>query len=159
MFPTSRTPNLTSLRWARCSPAWLSRKKQNRYLPGSTEWTHNIFISPVKGSPAGGAYSTVDDLTAFDAALRSYKLLGPQYAETVLTGKIEYRTGAKYAYGFANEWVNGERIIFHDGGANGVSAQLDMYPESGYVVAVLSNYDHPAIAPIVETSRGLITGR
>jgi CubicO group peptidase (beta-lactamase class C family) len=133
--------------------------KQNRYLPGSTEWTHNIFISPVKGSPAGGAYSTVDDLMAFDAALRSYKLLGQQYAETVLTGKIEYRPGAKYAYGFANEWVNGERIIFHDGGANGVSAQLDMYPESGYVVAVLSNYDHPAIAPIVETSRGLITGR
>jgi CubicO group peptidase (beta-lactamase class C family) len=133
--------------------------KQNRYLPGSKEWTSNIFISPVKGSPAGGAYSTVDDLLAFDAALRSHKLLGQQHVETVLTGQIEYRPGAKYAYGFANEWVNGERIVFHDGGAEGISAQLDMYPESGYTVAVLSNYDHPAIAPIVETSRELIAGR
>ncbi len=133
--------------------------KQNRYLPGAKEWTHNIFISPVKGSPAGGSYSTVDDLLAFDAALRSHKLLGQQFTETILTGKIEYRAGAKYAYGFANEWVNGKLIIFHDGGANGISAQLDMYPESGYAVAVLSNYDHPAIAPIVKTSRELITRR
>src|SRR5215207_1573853 len=95
--------------------------KQNRYLPESKDWTSNIFISPVKGGPAGGVYSTVEDLLRFDIALRTHKLLNPKYTGHVVTGKVEYRPNARYAYGFANDSVSGERIIFHDGGANGVS--------------------------------------
>lgn len=124
--------------------------KQNRYLPGSQEWTSNIFLSPVKGGPAGGGYSTLQDLLRFAVALRTYRLLNRQYTDVVLTGKVEYRPKAKYAYGFANEIIDGERIIFHDGGANGISAEFDMYSERGYTIIVLSNYDHPAVRPVVK---------
>lgn len=136
------TPNLAS-----------GYTKQNRYLQGSDEWTSNVFISPVKGGPAGGAYSTVDDLLRFDVALRTHKLLSRKYTETVLAGKVEYRPNAKYAYGFANDIVEGERVVFHDGGANGVSAEFDLYPDLGYTVVVLSNLDHPSARPVVKKAQ------
>ena len=41
-------------------------------------------------------------------------------------------------------WVNGQRVVGHSGGFAGVSANLDMYLESGYTVVVLSNYDRGA---------------
>lgn len=124
--------------------------KQNRYLQDSRDWTSNIFISPVKGGPAGGGYSTLEDMLRFAAALRTHRLLNRQYTDIVLTGKVQYRPNAKYAYGFANDLVNGARIIFHDGGANGISAEFDMYPDLGYDIVVLSNYDHPAVRPVVK---------
>lgn len=130
--------------------------KQNRYLPGSDEWTSSIFISPVKGGPAGGGYSTVEDMLRFDVALRTHQLLNQKYTEVVLAGKVEYRPNAKYAYGFANDIVAGERIIFHDGGANGVSAEFDMYPDLGYTVVVLSNLDHPSARPVVKKAQEVI---
>ncbi len=132
--------------------------KQNRYLQGVNEWTSNIFLSPVKGGPAGGGYSTVGDLLRFDVALRTHKLLNPAYTDIVLAGKVEYRPNAKYAYGFANDVVGGERIVFHDGGANGVSAEFDMYPDLGYTVVVLSNFDHPSARPVVRKAQELIAG-
>jgi CubicO group peptidase (beta-lactamase class C family) len=132
--------------------------RQNRYLQGASEWTSNVFISPVKGGPAGGGYSTVGDLLRFDLALRAHKLLNPSYTDTALTGKVEYRPNAKYAYGFANDIVGGKRIVFHDGGANGVSAEFDMYPDLGYTVVVLSNLDHPASRPVVRKAQEMIAG-
>jgi CubicO group peptidase (beta-lactamase class C family) len=133
--------------------------KQNRYLPESKDWTSNIFISPVKGGPAGGAYSTVEDMLRFDIALRTHKLLSPKYTDLVVTGKVEYRPNARYAYGFADDIVGGERIVFHDGGADGVSAEFDMYPDVGYTVVVLSNYDHPAARPVVKKIQEIISNR
>lgn len=139
------TPNLAS-----------GYTKQNRYLQGSEGWTSNVFISPVKGGPAGGGHSTVEDLLRFDAALRAHKLLDRNHTEIVLAGKVEYRPGAKYAYGFANDNVAGGRIVFHDGGANGVSAEFDLYPDIGYTVVVLSNLDHPAARPVVKKAQEII---
>jgi len=139
------TPNLAS-----------GYTKQNRYLQGSDEWTSSVFLSPVRGGPAGGAYSTVEDLLRFRLALRAHKLLTPKFTEVVLTGKVEYRPRAKYAYGFANDIVEGERIVFHDGGAEGVSAEFDIYPDLGYTLVVLSNLDHPSARPVVRKAQELI---
>jgi D-alanyl-D-alanine carboxypeptidase len=132
--------------------------RQNRYLRGADEWTSNIFLSPVKGGPAGGGYSTAEDMLRFAVALRTHKLLNPTHTGIVLDGKVEYRPNAKYAYGFANDIVKGERIVFHDGGADGVSAEFDMYPDLGYTVVVLSNFDHPAVRPVVKKAQELIAG-
>ena len=55
-------------------------------------------------------------------------------------------------------WVNGQRVVGHSGGFAGVSANLDMYLESGYIVVVLSNYDRGA--PLANGKvRELLAGR
>jgi CubicO group peptidase (beta-lactamase class C family) len=131
--------------------------KQNRYLREVTEWTNTLFISPVKGGAAGGGYSTVQDLLRFSSALRQNKLLSSEMTDTILTGKIEYGASRKYAYGFANDIVNGRRIVFHDGGANGISSEFDVYPDAGYTIVVLSNYDHPAARPVVKKIQEMIS--
>lgn len=132
--------------------------KRNRYLPEAQEWTNNIFLSPVKGSPAGGAYSTAKDLLKFGEALHDHKLLYEASTVKVLTGIVEYNPNHKYGYGFATETLGNHKIVFHDGGANGVSAQFEMYPDYGFTVVVLSNYDHPAVVPIIEKLRQILLG-
>lgn len=101
-----------------------------------------------KGGPAGGGYSTVEDLFKFSLAVRSYRLLEPSSTTTLLAGKgaIPDKPGITYAYGWQNVTINGHRIVGHGGGAPGISAQFDLYLDLGYTVVVLANYD-PPIAP------------
>jgi CubicO group peptidase (beta-lactamase class C family) len=109
----------------------------------------------LRGGPAGGGYSTVDDLLKFSIALRRHKLLSPQYTDLVTTGKVDAPFG-KYGYGFGVVNFNGVRSFGHNGGAPGISAQFDVYPDLGYTVIVLSNYDPPAMVKVLSKIRTLI---
>ncbi len=57
----------------------------------------NYATRPMRGSPAGGGYSTVEDLLRFATALTSHRLLNAEYTDLLTTGKTEARIGAKYA--------------------------------------------------------------
>jgi len=107
-------------------------------------WHNNYFMHAVKGGPAGGGFSTVEDLLAFDQALRNHRLLNAAYTDTVITGKVDMGPEMKYAFLFGDENTNGHRIVGHNGGAPGINAQLDMYWDDGWTVAVMSNYDQAA---------------
>ena len=102
---------------------------------------NNMFLHAVRGGPAGGGWSTVEDLFGFAKALQSGQLVGKAYVDTLTTGKEEMGPDMKYGYLFGEEFRDGHRIVGHNGGAPGISAQLDMYVDLGYTVAVLSNYD------------------
>ncbi|HVA90328.1 MAG TPA: serine hydrolase domain-containing protein [Chloroflexota bacterium] len=120
---------------------------------------NNIFMLPVKGGPFGGGYSTVEDLLRFDRALRSHVLLRPSSTEILLAGKVDLpgEPEGRYAYGFRDERINGQRLVGHNGGFWGVNGQLDMYLDSGYTVAVLANYD-PLVAHLIASKlRELLT--
>ncbi len=106
------------------------------------ELRNNLFLHVVKGGPAGGGYSTVEDLLRFSRALLDHKLLSPEMTRRVLESKVE-TDGAKrtYGYGFRNLFENGQRVVGHSGGFSGINAYLDIYPELGYTVAVMSNRD------------------
>jgi CubicO group peptidase (beta-lactamase class C family) len=137
-----------------------SYTKNYRYVNDTTKYYNTFFIAPVKGSPAGGAYASAEDLARFVEALTTNKLLSKKFTDTVTTGKVVYgnpEQQKKYAYGFANQVVNNKRIIFHDGGANGISTDVDIYPDLGYAVIVLSNYDHPLGWEVVKKTRSIIT--
>jgi CubicO group peptidase (beta-lactamase class C family) len=119
--------------------------KSDVYGNRTDEWHNNWFMHASKGGPAGGGFSTVEDLLAFDKALRNNVLLTKPYFDTLTTGKVEMGgPDFMYAYLFGDELDRGHRIIGHNGGAPGISAVLDMYMDMGYTVAVLSNYDMAA---------------
>lgn len=109
--------------------------------PGGTRLS-NIFDLDVKGSPAGGAYSTGPDMVRFHAALTGLRLLRGDTLERLWTGVAEEPgRGSKYAYGASVARYNGTRIVSHGGGWKGITNRLEMYPDLGYTVVVLSNYD------------------
>jgi len=120
------------------------------------EWYNNLFMHAAKGGPAGGGFSTVEDLLKFDQALRSYRLLSKEYTELVITGKVDMGPDMKYAYLFGDRIENGHRIVGHNGGAPGINANLDMYWDSGYTVAVMSNYDMGS-EPVSRKLRKMLT--
>jgi D-alanyl-D-alanine carboxypeptidase len=142
--------------------------KMNIFGGQYESWHNNLFANPTKGCPAGGGYSTVEDLLRFDTTLRNYKLLDKKHFEILTTGKvvealptmsgeIKKDPNRKYAYLFRERIVNGHRIIGHSGGAAGIHSQLDMYMDSGYTVAVMSNYDLGAKS-VIENIEAFLTG-
>src|SRR5215831_3244188 len=110
----------------------------------SDSWKPNTDTLPYRGTSAGGGYSTVEDLQRFAEALNEHKLLDAKHTEMLTTGKAETGDGDKYAYGFMDRTSGGVRSYGHGGGAPGMSGELAVYPQSGYVVAVLANLDPPA---------------
>ncbi len=125
---------------------------------GTTHIVENTPRLPIKGGPAGGGYSTVEDLLKFDIALRTHTLLSPALTQLMLTGKVASGPNFKYAYGFRDLQVNGTRIVGHNGGFAGIGARFDMYLDLGYTVVVLSNYD-PGTADDVANRFGEIITR
>lgn len=101
----------------------------------------NIFDLPVKGLPFGLGYSTVEDLLKFHIALGNHKLLNAKSVDVVWEGKVDTGPDSQYGYGFDIRKYNGTRIIGHGGGWAGVTNQMDMYPDLGYTVIILTNYD------------------
>jgi D-alanyl-D-alanine carboxypeptidase len=116
--------------------------------PGSGGWTRNTDTLPYRGMAAGGGYSTVGDLLKFATALMGNKLLDAEHTALLIGGKVGAGPNARYAYGFEDARKDGAGAVGHSGGAPGMSGDLRIYPQSGYVVAVLSNQG-PIQAPMV----------
>lgn len=92
-----------------------TRNSSNGPAPGGGR-RNNLFETFFKGTPAGGGYSTVDDMLAFDTILRSGKL---------------FKTPRP---------IRGLGAAGGTGGANALLEQVD----AQYTLIVLSNYDPPA---------------
>jgi CubicO group peptidase (beta-lactamase class C family) len=101
----------------------------------------NTSMMPGRGFAAGGGYATAEDLLRFRNALLDGRLLAPESIDLLITGKVDVRDGARYAYGFFDQIDDGQRVVGHTGGAPGVCSFLNIYPETGYTVVVLSNSD------------------
>ncbi len=104
-------------------------------------WENNIYLHVVRGGPAGGGFSTVGDLYRFAQALLAEELVSRESLELMWTD----HSGEGYGYGFGiSEGPNG-RVVGHGGGFPGINANLDIYLDRGYVVAVMSNYSRGAV--------------
>ena len=122
-------------------------------VPGAG-WTNNSFLLPVKGCPAGGGYSTVEDLYKFSLALNGNKLLQKEFTEQLFVVHSEL-SAANYGYGFQISGEKDHRIVGHNGGFDGISTNLDIYLDQGYIAIVLSNYSSGA-PPVVQKMRLLV---
>jgi D-alanyl-D-alanine carboxypeptidase len=114
----------------------------------------NTDTLPYRGTSAGGGYSTVEDFLRFANALEQHKLLDAQHTELLTTGKVD-AGGGRYAYGFADQTMNGLRCFGHSGGASGMNGDLEICPDNHAVVVVLANMDPSA----AQTESDFITNR
>jgi CubicO group peptidase (beta-lactamase class C family) len=117
--------------------------------PSATDWASNNETLPYRGTAAGGGYSTVRDLHRFVVALTGGTLLNRTSLDLLTTGKVEGGPG-RYAYGFGDVSVGGVRWFGHSGGAPGMNGDLRVYPQAGYIIAVLANQDPPGADRISE---------
>jgi hypothetical protein len=115
----------------------------------SSQFTPNTNTLPYRGTSAGGGYSTVEDLLAFANALTGHKLLDAQHTTLLMTGKVDAMPGVRYAYGFMDANRDGHWFGL-GGGAPGMNGDLRIYPDSGYVIAVLANMDPPAASRVAD---------
>lgn len=97
-------------------------------------------------SADGGLHTTAPDMLRFDQALNGNALLRADSRQQMLTpvGPVPF-----YASGWFTKRVDGHLAVGHGGGAPGVNAEFLRYPDDGYTVIVLSNYDMGA-TPLAE---------
>lgn len=122
------------------------------YAPGS-EWQYenNLYKHVIKGGPAGGGFSTVGDLHRFALALTGGRLISAASTELLWTDHF----GEGYGYGFGIEEGPNGKVVGHGGGFAGISANLDIMLDRGFIVAVMSNYGEAA-GPIARRIAALI---
>jgi CubicO group peptidase (beta-lactamase class C family) len=111
-----------------------------------------------RGSSAGGGYSTLGDMLKFGRALVGHKLLNQQYTDIVLSNQMP--PGQPPAgYGFFSIEVNGTRAIGNNGGGPGTNSTFTVYPELGYTVVIMSNYDPPSATKVTSKLREMLTAK
>lgn len=103
-------------------------------------WRSNVALQGLRGTPAGGAWSTVDDLLAFAESVRSHRVLRKETVDALLAPQVKAPFGGSYGLGFEVDRSPGGGTVFgHAGGFPGVGAVLRVYSPSGFTLVVLSN--------------------
>ncbi|MBN1660242.1 MAG: beta-lactamase family protein, partial [Anaerolineae bacterium] len=114
-----------------------------------------FFAMPMRGSSAGGGFSTAGDLLRFANALLDHDLLNTQSTELLMEGKAPINDRAQYAYGFFDRMLEGQRVVGHSGGAPGICDYMDIYLDQGYTFIVLTNSDDDCLA-VIEATREIL---
>jgi CubicO group peptidase (beta-lactamase class C family) len=104
------------------------------------KWNNTYMLSP-RGTPAGGGYSTAEDLLKFDQALRNNKLLNEIYTRYLIS---------RFKGSPGDQKDLPEKTYRIVGGAPGMNAFLGIDFQSSYSVIVLSNYDFPGAMEVAE---------
>jgi CubicO group peptidase (beta-lactamase class C family) len=110
------------------------------------KWQNNLYKHVIKGGPAGGGFSTVRDLHKFALAMLSGKLVSDSLRDTMWTDFKD----AGYGYGFTVVQSPAGKAVGHSGGFPGINSQLDIYIDSGTIVAAMCNTDNGA-SPLANT--------
>jgi len=125
---------------------------QKEHTDDGARFKNNLFMHVIRGGPAGGGYSTVEDLLRFDVALRGGKLVNAESLKILLSPKPEINSPS-YGYGFSVNREDG--IAGHGGGFPGISSNLDMFLQNGYTTVVMSNYGGGS-QPVMRKMRELV---
>jgi len=114
-------------------------------------WKNNYYLHVIKGGPAGGGFSTVVDLHRFGQALLKGKFVSPESLNVMWK---DY-SGEFYGYGFRIDDGPLGKVVGHSGGFSGINANLDIFVDAGYIVAVMTNYDRAA-SPVASKIKKLL---
>jgi CubicO group peptidase (beta-lactamase class C family) len=102
---------------------------------------NNTLLRDAKGTPAGGGWSTVDDLLSFALRLQQARFVSEEMTEILLAPKVELSPGGRArSYGFeVLSTPDGGRVWGLSGETPGASALLEVHEDRGYVLVALSN--------------------
>lgn len=113
--------------------------------------------------PAGSMFSNVNDLSRFVSALFSRGQLDGQ--QVLPTSALEKLSGehvsmpgdlrVHYGYGLLNFEVRGVRIVMHGGFSRGYGSMIQMAPEHGFAVIVLTNKSGETLPKTTEKAKEL----
>lgn len=115
------------------------------YMRRNDAWVGNTDTLPWSGTSAGGGYSTVGDFFRFAEALQSGGLISKESLAQMITPNR-----GQYGFGMTIRGEGPRRVFGHSGGAPGQNGELRVFPESGYTIVVLSNYDPPAASRLAD---------
>lgn len=98
--------------------------------------------------PAGGMFSTAEDLYNFAIALTNNELMSEKITKIMTTAKPgairkSPRTGLESSYGYGFAVSIGGLRIGHGGGGPGINAELRIWPETQNIIITLTNLDPP----------------
>jgi len=113
----------------------------------------NLYSLPIRGSSAGGGYSTAGDMLKFSNCLMNNQLLSSEWTNVLLEGKVNSPIpgiDGKYAYGFIVSMMNDHHVVGHGGSFPGVCSNQDIFVDMGYTVVVLSNISNGCLRVIRE---------
>jgi CubicO group peptidase (beta-lactamase class C family) len=112
------------------------------------------------GHASGGAFATAPDLVRFAEALRDGTVLDRPYADLFAGAKLPGPEPTAFeAYTMPVSIINGQWVIGRGGGAGGIGANWDIYPDTGWVGVVLSNYDEIPLVEICLKELEAVTGQ
>ncbi len=121
------------------------------------------------GYAADDGFATAPDLVRFAHALHDGTVLDPPFADLLTGAKIPHRTGGGggvapahpsfEAYTMPVQIINGQWVTGRGGGTGGSTTNWNIYPDTGWVGVVLSNYDDVAIQQIGQQENQAVTGR
>jgi CubicO group peptidase (beta-lactamase class C family) len=121
------------------------------------QYTRDHIFAPLGISVTPQGDFSAADLLRFSQGLIGGKLVPPAILATMMKLQVtteDPETG--YGYGMEVRNVNGTRIVGHGGGGPQTSAQVDIYPESGRIVIVLSRRSGNSAERVANRARELI---
>ena len=107
---------------------------------GGDGWRGAHPLNYTWGFGLGGLFSTIDDLVAFESALRAGKILKLETVERMEQAfMLPNGEPGEHALGWATSARGGTRFVHHGGGIGGWRSFIVAIPERNIFVAVLSN--------------------
>ncbi|SCG64111.1 serine hydrolase domain-containing protein [Micromonospora humi] len=111
------------------------------------------------GHASGDGFATAPDLARFADALRDGTLLDRPWAELFAAAKQPGPAPTSFdAYTMPVSIIGDQWVFGRGGGAGGVGANWTVYPDSGWVGVVLSNYDDMPLLEICLAEIEAVTG-
>jgi CubicO group peptidase (beta-lactamase class C family) len=113
----------------------LAETYEKDYLTGNPVFHNTRYIQVIKGTPAGGGFSTCTDLLHFLQSLAAGKLLKPATVELMQSSKPEMHSPG---YGYGTEIFDAESFG-HTGGGPGTFDWVKVNRKTGLTIIVLGN--------------------
>ena len=114
------------------------------YCADTNDFRTNIFSVDAKGTGAGGAFTTVKDITRFWSGLLEGKLISKELVKNMLSKQSGDGIDAEEGYYGYGVWIiydqNGEDLAYFQGCDPGVSFISEYNPNNRMISVLVSNY-------------------